>query len=170
MVGHIKRHPHPPAPLCPGSLACAGKLLLITILMATKNGADALSLKYKCTCCAHTVLLRYRVLQNDVEWKMKLLLLFWSAIEMKRLYLVKSEIIVWPDMYTCTKMGKCVLLTSPIIMNVLRRLLTSVLYGRQQGQRTSFMLPNLCLPPSGQYELEWLMFFFISSLLVIVFN
>lgn len=51
--------------------------------MATKNGADALSLKYKCTCCAHTVLLRYRVLQNDVEWKMKLLLLFWSAIEMK---------------------------------------------------------------------------------------
>lgn len=81
MVGHIKHHPHPPAPLCPGSLACAGKLLqLQQYSWPQRNAVEALSLKYKFTCCTYTNLLRYKVLQNDVEWKMKLLLLFWSAM------------------------------------------------------------------------------------------
>lgn len=29
MVGHIKLRPHPPAPPCPGNLACAGRLKLV---------------------------------------------------------------------------------------------------------------------------------------------
>lgn len=54
MVGPIKHHPHPPAPLCLGSLACAGRRLYpITRLMATGNcllGSHlaTISLKYFC--------------------------------------------------------------------------------------------------------------------------
>lgn len=120
MVGLTKPRPHPPAPQCPGSLVCAGRSC-----SQTQNSLpqiikrEALSFKYRFTCCTCKTFLLSSVTLQQV---------FWSAIEM--MHYIKQRLYVAWFVYT-----QALLKSELIVMNVLGRLITSVYCRGEQGHK-----------------------------------